>query len=217
MPSKNTIKTFTENSFYHVYNRGVEKRRIFEDREDYQTFLKYLEVYLTPTNILTSQKPPPRFNLLNKNLSEEVKLIAYCLMSNHYHLILKQQSRNGITKLMRQVQTAYSMYFNKRNVRVGPLFQGIYKAVPILNNEYLAHLSRYIHRNPLERGANLRDFQWSSYTYYILGEPPVWLDPKPALEYFQSSNKNLDYENFVQTPEEKLDTNINLKDLILES
>lgn len=217
MPSKNTIKTFTENSYYHVYNRGVEKRRIFEDREDYQTFLKYLEIYLTPTNILTAQKPPPRFNLLNRNLAGEVKLITYCLMPNHYHLILKQTTRDGITKLMRQIQTAYSMYFNKRNSRVGPLFQGIYKAAPILGDEYLVHLSRYIHRNPLERGANLRDFQWSSYTYYILGSPPVWLDPEPILAYFKSSNKNQDYENFVETAEEKLDTNINLKDLILES
>lgn len=217
MPSKNTIKSFTQNSYYHVYNRGVEKRRIFEDREDYQTFLKYLEIYLTPTNILTAQKPPPRFNLLNKNLSEEVKLIAYCLMPNHYHLILRQTTRDGITKLMRQIQTAYSMYFNKRNSRVGPLFQGIYKAIQIPNDEYLAYLSRYIHRNPLERGANLRDFQWSSYTYYFLGNPPVWLNTEAISQYFKISGKNQDYGKFVETPDEKLDTNIDLKNLILES
>lgn len=217
MPSKNTIKTYAPNGYYHVYNRGVEKRRIFEDREDYQTFLKYLQIYLTPASVLTTQKPLPRFNLLSKNLAQEVRLMCFCLMPNHFHLLLKQVTRDGITKLMRQISTAYSMYFNKRNNRIGPLFQGIYKAVEIENDEYLLHLSRYIHKNPLERGISLRDFQWSSYTYYALGNPPIWLDTQTILDYFSKSNKIKDYQKFVETDDEKLDTNINLQSIILEN
>lgn len=217
MPGKNTIKNYAKESYYHVYNRGVEKRRIFEDREDYQMFLKYLELYLTPVNILTSKRPLPKLNILNHNLAEEVKLICFCLMPNHFHLLLRQETKDGITRLMRQISTAYSMYFNNRYGRLGPLFQGIYKAVKVENEDYLLHLSRYIHRNPLGRGVNLRDFQWSSYTYYILGNPPVWLHPELIMDYLKSANKFPSYENFVEMEDEKLDTNITLDNLMLET
>lgn len=216
MPGKNTIKHYANNNYYHVYNRGVEKRRIFEDREDYQTFLKYLELYLSPISVLTTLKPPPKLNILNHNVSDEVELVCFCLMPNHFHLIFKQITSEGITKLMRQISTAYSMYFNKRYQRVGPLFQGIYKAIEIDSDEKLIHLSRYIHRNPLERGASLKDFQWSSYTYYALGNPPVWLETQPILSHFpKDGSKN--YEQFIETNEDKIDSNIDISSLLLES
>ncbi len=142
MPSKNTVKTYLENGYYHIYNRGVEKRRIFEDSQDYQRFLYYLKLYLIPSDILHKEKPLLRPHLVRANLAEEVELLAYCLMPNHFHLLVHQKTKDATTKLMRQVLTSYSMYFNKRYERLGSLFEGIFKACLVENDEYLLHLSR---------------------------------------------------------------------------
>ncbi len=203
MPSPNTIKTFTEDSYYHIYNRGVEKRRIFEDAQDYKTFLYYLKVYLSPLNVLQQEYPLLRINFVNNNLSEEVNLLAYCLMPNHFHLLLHQKTKSGIPKLMKQIATAYAMYFNKRYQRVGPLFQGIYKGVMVTTDEQLLHLSRYIHLNPTDRGASLQDFQWSSYKYYTQNEGPIWVKTSPILDFFNNQNPNFSYENFVEKSTEE--------------
>ena len=198
MPSPNTIKTFTEDGYYHIYNRGVEKRRIFEDAQDYKMFLYYLKVYLSPLDILHQEYPLLRINIVNNNLSEEVSLLVYCLMPNHFHMLLHQKTNDGIPKLMKQIATAYAMYFNKRYERVGPLFQGIYKAVMVTTDEQLLHLSRYIHLNPIDRGVSLQDFQWSSYKKYIKNEGPGWVKTSPILDFFNSQNPNFSYENFVE-------------------
>src|SRR5579872_6250587 len=110
MPSRNALKIYIENGYYHIYNRGVEKRRIFEESPDYQRFVDYLKIYLTPVDILRKENPLLRVSIVNANMSDEVNLLAYCLMPNHFHLLLKQKTKDGITKLMRQVTTAYSMY-----------------------------------------------------------------------------------------------------------
>lgn len=108
MPSKNTIKEFVNDNFYHVYNRGVEKRVIFLDDQDYTTFLGIIKKYFTGKNN----------NYYNRHgfriMSDNVQLIAFCLMPNHYHLLLRQLRDNGITDLMRRVNTAYAMYFNNK-------------------------------------------------------------------------------------------------------
>lgn len=198
MPIKNTIKQYVEDGYYHIYNRGVEKRRIFENDSDYKVFLRYLKIYLTPPEILRQQEPLLRFHLVNANLSNEAQLISYCLMGNHFHLLLHQTTKNAISKLMQKLATAYSTYFNRKYHRVGPLFESIFKATPIITDEYLLHLSRYIHQNPKERGASLADYPWSSYVYFTSSKPPEWLNPQPILEYFNSSKPGLSYQNFVE-------------------
>ena len=215
MPGKNTIKTYVENGYYHIYNRGVEKRRIFEESEDYKKFLRYLKVYLSPVDVLRREDPLIRANLIGANLAEQLDLLAYCLMPNHFHLLVKQKTKNAITKLMRQVQTAYAMYFNKKYERVGPLFQGIYKACLVDKEDYLLHLSRYIHQNPKERGISLSDFPWSSYNAY-LGENSrqEWLKTKEILGYFNAQKPNFSYQNFV---EEKEPDNSKIQALTLEA
>jgi putative transposase len=214
MPSPHTIKTFTEDAYYHVYNRGVEKRRIFEDAQDYQKFLHYLSVYLTEPDILHKNYPLMRLHLINNNLSKEVGLLSFCLMPNHFHLLLHQKTKDGITKLMKQVSTAYSMYFNKRYERVGTLFQGVYKAVMVTTDEQLLHLSRYIHLNPIDRGVSLHDFQWSSYKNYIKNEGPSWVKTSPILDFFNNQNPNFSYENFV---EKSIETIPDINNLTLDS
>jgi putative transposase len=220
VPSKNVIKTYAENTHYHIFNRGVEKKRIFYDRNDYTKFLYYLKIYLSPLESLDKEKLLLRANLINNNLSGEIDLLAYCLMPNHFHFLVKQNTKDGITKLMRQLTTAYSMYFNKRYNRIGPLFQGIFKACPVESDEYLLHLSRYIHLNPAERGVSPADFEWSSYPYYLGNNPPHWLKPKSILAFFKGSklNKNYDgsYKKFIEDNQKESEDLKIPKNLLIE-
>jgi len=205
MPSPNAIKTYVENGYYHMYNRGVEKRLIFQDRDDYSKFLYLLKVYLSPPEDLQKEFPLLKNNLVQNNLNHEIKLLCFCLMPNHYHLLVKQKAKNAIIKLMKQVSNAYTTYFNKRHERVGPLFQGRYKGALIDSDEYLLHLTRYIHLNPLGRGASLDEFDWSSYLYYLNKRQAAWLDTKLISEYFNNSKKGLSYQDFVEGDTESID------------
>ena len=198
MPSPNTIKTYVEDGYYHIYNRGVEKRLIFQGREDYSMFLHILKLYLSPSDRLRDELPLLRNYYVQNNLSEELQLLAFCLMPNHYHLLIHQKNKDSIIKLMRQITIAYSMYFNKRHERIGPLFQGRYKAALIDSDEYLLHLSRYIHLNPLGRGAQIDEFEWSSYLYYLNKRKASWLNTKLISEYFNNSKKGFSYKEFVE-------------------
>lgn len=194
MPSRNTIRRFTENGIYHVYNRGVEKRDIFIDEQDYAVFLHLLKYYLSPLNpnnihpLLQFQEFSIRKPQPLKNLEKEVELIAFCLMPNHFHLLVKQITKDGITKLMRKVSTTYAMYFNKRYKRVGYLFQGKYKAALVETDSYLLHLSRYIHLNPIDlHGSDPCSYPYSSYKYYLGKKHAGWVKPKIILDYFDKS------------------------------
>ena len=121
MPAKNAIKTYVEGGHYHIYNRGVDKRVIFEDEQDYKVYLHLLKVLLSPPDNI-SQHPlteitgfnPVRLRLLNETLYKEIDLLAYCLMPNHFHLLLKQHTKNAISKLLSRLTIAYVMYFNKK-------------------------------------------------------------------------------------------------------
>jgi putative transposase len=205
MPAKNSRKQFIENGYYHVYNRGVEKRDIFMDENDYAVFLYYLKSYLV------SGSDP-------HSLANEVKLISFCLMPNHFHLLVKQITLAGMTKLIRAVCTSYVMYFNKKYKRVGTLFQGKYKAVLIDSDEYLLHLSRYIHLNPAS-GSDPKTYKFSSYGYYLGRKKAEWLKTDIILNYFKTNNrinlKNcLSYESFVD--DYRIDSEEYLQNLTLE-
>ena len=136
MPHKNTIKPYVDNGFYHVYNRGVNKGDIFFDDQDYRVFLHLLKYYLSPVQSLDKEHPLTDLMEIVRprplaNLEKEVDLVAYCLMPNHFHLLLKQNTIDGMTKLMRRLMTTFAMYINKRHHRVGHLFQAKYKAALI--------------------------------------------------------------------------------------
>ena len=165
MPAKNSIKTYTENGYYHLYNRGVEKRTIFQGEQDYAVFLSYLKTYLMPKNEddLRQKLADPTISYKEKeniikllrlnNFADEITLIAYCLMPNHFHFLVKQNSANGIDRFMNSLGTRYTMYFNRKYKRVGSLYQDVYKAVMVGSDEQLLHLTRYIHRNPVPSGS----------------------------------------------------------------
>lgn len=198
MPSKNIIKEYVENGYYHIYNRGVEKRNIFIDHQDYSVFLGYLREYLSPA--LTDRIKPSRNGYVRKDFSKDINLLAFCLMPNHFHLLIKQNKEKSMVSLMRCLSTRYSMYFNRKYKRTGHLFQGIYKAVLINNDEHLAHVSRYIHINPKGINLSYQDYDYSSYDCYTKGKQVNWVKKDDILDYFTDSNK---YEKFMK--EESVD------------
>jgi len=193
MPTKNSIKIYAENTIYHVYNRGVEKRDIFLDEQDYKVFLGYLKEYLSPPPSL-EDRIKKSFTLKGRtfkgvsrqpnNYCEKIDLLAYCLMPNHFHFILKQNDdKNTLKEFMRSLLTRYSVYFNKKYERVGSLFQGKYKAIIVMDEVYLLHLSRYIHINPYEITKDLVN-AYSSYAEYLGIRHTDWIKPKLILSYF---------------------------------
>ena len=206
MPSKNIIKEYVENGYYHIYNRGVEKRDIFLDEQDCIIFLHYLKLYLSPIEELKQlDLPGLRISkFITLNLSAEVDLLAFALMPNHIHLQIKQKTADGIVKLMKRLATAYVMYFNKKYLRVGSLFQNTYKATLIETDEYLLHLSRYIHLNPAKtifKKINFKEF--TSYPYYLGQKHASWIKPQEILRYFRSARRKnlkdiLSYQSFVE-------------------
>ena len=177
--------------YYHVFNRGVEKRSLFLDRRGYKRLLETL-IYYQQIN------PPSKFSLSHKrttNVSKMVEVVSYCLMPNHFHLLLKQVTENGISTFLRKSLNSYTKYFNIKYERVGPLFQGQFKAVRIETDEQLIHVSRYIHLNPVvgHLVKNLRSYEWSSYAEY-LGEKNGICDKREVLNFFK---RGKDYEQFV--------------------
>lgn len=217
MPAKNIRKEYLTNGYYHLYNRGVEKRKIFLDQQDYAVFLNYLGSYLTPKNekkllnVLSDDKIPWKekdntIKLLRlNNFSKEISLLAYCLMPNHFHFFLKQKDANSIDKFMNSLFTRYTMYFNKKYERVGSLYQGTYKAVLVTSEIQFLHLSRYIHKQALPReslkGVALKS-QPSSYYDYLGVRKTEWIHPEEILSYFSSISTSLSYESFVKQSEE---------------
>lgn len=194
MPSRNLVRQFAAKNYYHVYNRGVEKRSIFLDDNDYAVFLGLLKKYLTGENSNPNNRHP------YTPLNGKVDLVAYCLMPNHFHLLLYQIDEGGITSLMRRVATGYVMYFNNRYERVGGLFQGRYKASLIQKDDYLQHVSRYIHLNP----DDYKKWPYTSLAVYQGRKKSKWLNTSHVLEIFNNERQSfLDFmEDYEDTKKE---------------
>ena len=191
MPQRNVIRHYSKGNCYHIYNRGVDKQNIFRDPKDFSYFISLMESYLEPKKMLgdfsVKEARVAHIPFWRKHLDEnEVELVCYCLMPNHFHFLLKQNSDNGVTKYMRRISNAYVRYFNKKYDRVGSLFQGKYKSVLIDSDSYLLHLSRYIHLNPLEVGS-LQSHEFSSYLDYIGKRNSKWLHKDIVLNFFEKS------------------------------
>lgn len=213
MPAKNSQKLYVRNGYYHLYNRGVEKRTIFEDSKDYGVFLSYLKDYLLPKDEAklrkllgdTSTPPQEKDKILKilrlNNFSDNISLLCYCLMPNHFHFLVKQHQENAIDIFMNSLGTRYTMYFNRRYKRVGPLYQGVYKAVLVDTEDQLLHLTRYIHQNPLSsQGVALQNLsqQSTSYADYLGLRKTPWIYSEEILSYFSSTNPSLSYRSFVE-------------------
>ena len=201
MPAKNSVKEYSPESYYHVYNRGVAKQKVFLDEQDYKVFLSYLKVYLSPLD--KNDKTFPSHKL--KNYFESIKLLAYCLMPNHFHFLIWQKEVDTLTSFMRAVMIKYSMFFNKKYHRVGPVFQGKFKAVAIFNEPQFIYLSKYIHRNSfdLTSGSEPEVYQYSSYRNYLGVINQLWVDPSGILSYFSKTKLANSYKAFVEELDER--------------
>lgn len=210
MPAKNSRKSYLENAYYHIYNRGVEKRQIFLDEQDYAVFLNYLKEYLLPRGEkkLREQLANPDISYKERdkilkllqlnNFADEISLLAYCLIPNHFHFFVKQKSANTIDTFMNSLGTRYTMYFNRKYDRVGSLCQGVYKAVLVTNESQFIYLTKYIHKQALaSQGEALRS-QPSSYEEYLGKRKTEWVKPEEVLTYFSATNLSLSYEAFVR-------------------
>ncbi len=193
-------EVLANNQIYHIFNRGVDKKIVFFDKRDYSHALETINYY-------RFLDPPLRFshflqlNIKNQSVSMSqlessaklVKIIAFCLMPNHYHLILKQENDDGISKFISIFQNSYVKYVNLKHQRIGPLFQGPFKSVRVVSNEQLLHLSRYIHLNPINafliKPKNLDSYQWSSYAHYVGDQQIPMVENDLIFEQFADKNE----------------------------
>ncbi len=145
-------KDFADGEFYHIYNRGVDKRIVFSDEQDMHRFFKSLVEFnvADPIGSLYENHFRHREELggrISKSDERLVNIVAYCLNPNHFHLILEQLTDGGISEFMKRMGGGYTNYFNNKNKRSGSLFQGKFKAIHIDSNEYVLHLSAYVNLN----------------------------------------------------------------------
>ncbi len=203
MPYRKLI--FTNQEIYHIFNRGIAQAPIFLSFRDHQRFTNLIDYYRFNPNLSFSH-----YNRLDKetrmqyleNLKKAgvpiVEILAFCLMSNHYHLLLKQIKDDGIKLFVSNLQNGYAKYFNTRHERSGSLFQSMFKAIRVETDEQLLHLSRYIHLNPstsfLIEPENLPSYQWSSLPDYLGKSDFKFINPGYVLGLLKNEEE---YKNFI--------------------
>ena len=204
--------SFSVGEFYHIYNRGTDKREVFLDDYDRDRFIKLLFVANGVEPFVFREFPPGLSYINFKRGGPIVGVGSYCLMPNHFHLLLKETEENGISRFLAKTLTSYSSYFNKKYKRTGRLFEGTFKATHADTDEYLKYLYAYIHLNPVklinknwkENGISdheytrrfLESYKYSSYIDFVGKErkEKAILDTKSFPEYFAGVN---DFDKFV--------------------
>lgn len=186
MPVRNVVRFQAPNAYYHIYNRGHNKDLLYADHEDYQLFTFLLQRCFGPSQIKSQNgKLYPWFG-------DKVVLNAFCLMPNHFHLLLHQNDdETAISKAMQSLATTYSMYFNRKYKRRGPLFESTFKAAAIFSDSYLQHISRYIHLNPKQ----FKTWAYSSYSDYLGSSKNQWVTYQEILDLFDGLEHYITFVN----------------------
>jgi REP element-mobilizing transposase RayT len=163
MPSRKV--EFVQGQYYHIYNRGVGRQPIFREADNYVFVLRRVKTYAN---------------------SFGIAVVAYCLMPNHYHFLLRQDGEEPAGLLPQRVFNSYTKAFNKRYNRTGTLFEGRFKAIHVDRDEYLLHLCRYIHANPVKHGvvSRLEDWPYSNCHEWIGARAGTLVDRAFVQEYF---------------------------------
>lgn len=175
---------YVADTYYHLYNRGWNRTEIFREDEDYEYFEWLLARHLSTESVTDTKGREYR------HLREAIDLVAYCLMPNHFHILAYQHDDHAIAQLMSSILTAYTMYFNRKYRRRGSLFESTYKAVPILEDVQLMHITRYIHLNH----HLYKTWPHSSYDDY-LKSPREWIEPTKILALFNSKQGYIGFVN----------------------
>lgn len=170
-------KNFYEGGYFHIYNRGNNKQPIFLDDQDYRQFLRRISIVLSLPSSRVILGSRSRLKPLPENA---FSIICYCLMPNHFHLLLRQNTKLSISRLMSKVSTSYAMYFNKKYQRVGSLFQDEFKSKVVLDDVYLKYLSAYIHNN----SNNPEEYEFSSLGEYMGKVPKFVTETSSILSLF---------------------------------
>lgn len=196
MPSRNVLKIDAPESYYHIYARGASKKPVFLEPADYIYFEKLLARYLSHKPVISKE------GVMYPHLTGHVELLAFCLMKNHFHLLVYQVEMGMMAKLMLSIMTSYSRYFNLKYKQTGSLFETRYKASKIDVHAYLEHISRYIHLNP----RSWKNYAYSSLQYYREGSQPEWLLPNRILQMFTTGQAYMafvaDHEDYKEMLEE---------------
>lgn len=224
MPSRK-VPLVTE-QYYHVFNRGVARQPIFTDIREYKRAIQLISYYQnknpSPKYSHFIQLPREQRNILlslsNSKRDYSVSIIAYCLMPNHFHFLLRQKVDNGIPKFIADFTNSYARYFNVKNERYGPVFQGRFKSVLVETDEQLFHVVRYIHLNPytsyvVKSVSELENYEFSSLPDYIGRRNSILVDKKVVLSNFK---KSIDYEKFVFDQADYQRKLGNIKHLLIE-
>jgi REP element-mobilizing transposase RayT len=206
---------FVNNHFYHIFNRGVDKREIFLTPDDLTRFLQSMDEFNTTSPIGSIFQNS--FNPLRSSTPKGGKLvnfICYCLNPNHYHFLLEQVADNGIEKFMQRLGTGYTNFFNNKNKRNGSLFQGRYKSILVDSNEYLLHLSSYINLNDKVHrlGSSTPKSSWGE---YILGSHNDFNFCEKDIILGQFDNKE-EYKKFAEESLENIKERKEMEKLLLE-
>lgn len=194
---------FANNEYYHIFNRGVDKRDIFSQREDYYKFLRNLKEFNNSLAYIQRQRTrfsSKKLEQLSSFLQEQQKvvdIISYSLNPNHFHLIVKQLKDDGIPVFMHKIGTSHTNYFNKKYERSGALFEATYKAIHIESNEYLLWLAGYVNGNIEIHGTGDAEFyEWSSFQDFLMDrESDILGDKNIIMSQFANREK---FKKFVK-------------------
>lgn len=196
---------FANEEYYHIFNRGVDKREIFSSAKDYERFLLAMRLLNNEENGLmiewrdykkanSGAKPDDFLKLGFRKSDPLVEIVVYCLNPNHYHFILKQVKEKGIEKFMHKIGVSHSKYFNEKNRRSGSLFQGKFKAVHINSNEYLLYLSAYVNENNFIHGYSKKsNWPYSSLPDYLGGKDSKLINKDIILGQFDNIQQYKDF------------------------
>lgn len=213
MPALNSDNDLGDNnqSYFHIFNSAVDKLDLYDDDQDYETFINFLEDYLSPREQTENLKVDFSVNGRTykgiphqpKNYHSKIDLIAYNLQPDHFHLIVHEIVEGSLEKFMRSLSTRYVIYYNKKHQRSGSLFRGPYKSLKLHNDAQLLYLTRYLHRESLINDTKNKSNHYSSYESYLRSEGSSWIKSTGVINYLASlGNEYLNgtkgYKNFVE-------------------
>jgi len=223
MPRRRVILATDET--YHIFNRGISHQRTFITKRDYQRaidtfkYYQYRNIPIRFSSFLDLPREEQRKILTQLTQKEKlVAIIAFCLMPNHFHFILKQNYENGISSFIGKFTNSYTRYFNTKNNRHGPLFQGRFKAVCVESEAQLLHLSRYIHLNPhssflIKDFQKLENYPYSSFREYLGKSKNGICEKEDILSQFKQGKS---YRQFVFEQADYQQTISIIKHIVLE-
>lgn len=183
MPARNIIREDSPDSYYHVYARGANKQPIFIELADHDYFQMLIARYLSKDATFN------KHGYSYPNYSAGLQLVAFCQMGNHFHLLLYQPEQSTLSVFMKSLMVSYSMYFNLKYKHSGAVFESRFKCSRITQQNYLEHISRYIHMNP----ENWENYPYSSLKYFLATPCPSWLNPQSVKDLFNNSKEYLEF------------------------